>query len=517
MLIQDVLDVPELALRRLVGTDDQLGRTVRWAFATDLPDPSRYIVGGELVVTGMVWRRAPEDSDAFVASVVAAGAVALAAGDEVFGSVPDDVVRACEKYSLPLLAVPSAVAFADVIDAVTSRVTGDRVARLSASLARQHRLLTAVTDGRALADLTHETARDTGVTCRIITAVGRPVVSAEPLAAEVVDALVRTAAQGVPCRVVTENTVRSVLPVGSSFGHRATAWYLVVDGDHECLDGQVLDALGQLSSIAALDRVRVDDGARVLRTMADRAAELLVDGSGEQALERIRQIGVDVTGDVVALAATADLPVEVLAAVLTDAVRESVDGAVSVGVTGGDLVIGVVGLPPGRTSTRMAADLALALRRLADTVTGRIAVGVGTAVEAAALVGCVRSAQHAREVAAASADRIAVRTSADTGSAAVLLSVVPDGLRAAYARRVLGSVLDHDSRTDAGLLDTLRAYLHHDGSWSRTADALHVHVNTVRYRIGRVEALTDRDLGTTEDRTDVFVALAVLGPQPTTL
>ena len=195
MLIQDVLDVPELALRRLVGTDDQLGRTVRWAFATDLPDPSRYIVGGELVVTGMVWRRAPEDSDAFVASVVAAGAVALAAGDEVFGSVPDDVVNACEKYSLPLLAVPSAVAFADVIDAVTSRVTGDRVARLSASLARQHRLLTAVTDGRALADLTHETARDTGVTCRIITAVGRPVVSAEPLATEVVDALVRTAAQ----------------------------------------------------------------------------------------------------------------------------------------------------------------------------------------------------------------------------------------------------------------------------------------------------------------------------------
>jgi DNA-binding PucR family transcriptional regulator len=144
-------------------------------------------------------------------------------------------------------------------------------------------------------------------------------------------------------------------------------------------------------------------------------------------------------------------------------------------------------------------------------------VGVGTTSEAAAVVGCVQSAQHAREVAAASADRIAVRTSADTGSAAVLLSVVPDGLRAAYARRVLGAVIDHDTRTDAGLLDTLRAYLDHDGSWSRTADALHVHVNTVRYRVGRVEALTDRDLGTTEDRTDVFVALAVLGPQPTTL
>ncbi|KQU06327.1 hypothetical protein ASG56_01075 [Rhodococcus sp. Leaf7] len=517
MLIQDVLDVRELALRRVVGTDDQFARAVRWAFATDLPDPSRYIVGGELVVTGMVWRRAPEDSDAFVASVVAAGAVALAAGDEVFGCVPDDVVRACEKYSLPLLAVPSSVAFADVIEAVTSRVTGDRVARLSASLARQHRLLTAVADGRALADLTQETARDTGVTCRIITAVGRSVVSAEPLTTEAVDALVRTAAQGVPCRVVAGDTVRSVLPVGSSFGHRATSWYLVVDGDHERMDPQVLDTLVQLASIAALDRVRHDDGARVLRTMADQAAELLVTGAGEHALDRVRQIGVDLTGDVVALAATSDLPIEVLAAVLTDAVRTSVGGAVSVGVTDEDLVIGVIGLPPGGTTTRVADDLTRALGRLGDVVTGRIAVGVGTACEAAALVGCVQSAQHAREVAAASADRIAVRTSADTGSAAVLLSVVPDGLRAAYARRVLGAVIEHDTRTDAGLLDTLRAYLDHDGSWSRTADALHVHVNTVRYRIGRVEALTDRDLGTTEDRTDVFVALAVLGPQPTTL
>ncbi|MGB6181672.1 MAG: PucR family transcriptional regulator ligand-binding domain-containing protein, partial [Rhodococcus sp. (in: high G+C Gram-positive bacteria)] len=170
MLLREVLAVPELALRRLVGSDDQLARPVRWALATDLPDPSRYITGGELVITGMVWRRGPEDSDAFVSAVVAAGAVALAAGDEVFGEVPPDVVRACQKHALPLFGVPTAVAFADVIDAVTSRVTGDRVARLSASLARQHRLLTAVADGRALADIGAETTRETGMECRVITA-----------------------------------------------------------------------------------------------------------------------------------------------------------------------------------------------------------------------------------------------------------------------------------------------------------------------------------------------------------
>ena len=48
------------------------------------------------------------------------------------------------------------------------------------------------------------------------------------------------------------------------------------------------------------------------------------------------------------------------------------------------------------------------------------------------------------------------------------------------------------------------------GSWSRTAEALHLHVNTVRYRIGRVEELTGRDLSSLEDRVDVFLALRSL-------
>jgi DNA-binding PucR family transcriptional regulator len=35
-------------------------------------------------------------------------------------------------------------------------------------------------------------------------------------------------------------------------------------------------------------------------------------------------------------------------------------------------------------------------------------------------------------------------------------------------------------------------------------------VNTVRYRIGRVEELTGRDLSKLEDRVDVFLALRSL-------
>jgi DNA-binding PucR family transcriptional regulator len=36
---------------------------------------------------------------------------------------------------------------------------------------------------------------------------------------------------------------------------------------------------------------------------------------------------------------------------------------------------------------------------------------------------------------------------------------------------------------------------------------MYVHVNTVRYRIGRIEELTGRDLSALPDRVDFFLAL----------
>jgi DNA-binding PucR family transcriptional regulator len=54
---------------------------------------------------------------------------------------------------------------------------------------------------------------------------------------------------------------------------------------------------------------------------------------------------------------------------------------------------------------------------------------------------------------------------------------------------------------------TLEAFLGCSGSWNRCAAELHVHVNTLRYRIRRIEELTGRDLGTLENRVDFFLAL----------
>ena len=57
------------------------------------------------------------------------------------------------------------------------------------------------------------------------------------------------------------------------------------------------------------------------------------------------------------------------------------------------------------------------------------------------------------------------------------------------------------------LLDTVRRYLDLSRRLDRTAEALQVHVNTVRYRLGRFEELTGRSLSDTEDLVEVWWAL----------
>lgn len=88
-----------------------------------------------------------------------------------------------------------------------------------------------------------------------------------------------------------------------------------------------------------------------------------------------------------------------------------------------------------------------------------------------------------------------------------LLASVPTSVLRSFRERLLGPLAEYDARHNAELLPTLRSFLACDGSWSACAARLYVHVNTVRYRIGRIEALTGRDLSALADRVDFFLAL----------
>jgi purine catabolism regulator len=90
------------------------------------------------------------------------------------------------------------------------------------------------------------------------------------------------------------------------------------------------------------------------------------------------------------------------------------------------------------------------------------------------------------------------------------------------AERVLGPMLAYDAAHGTDLMRSLSVFLEENRSWQRSAELLHVHKQTLVYRMHRVEDLTGRDLRVTADVVELWLALRALefsqgeaGPAPT--
>ena len=92
-------------------------------------------------------------------------------------------------------------------------------------------------------------------------------------------------------------------------------------------------------------------------------------------------------------------------------------------------------------------------------------------------------------------------------SHALLLALQDEQVLASFCDSLLGPIEQYDAQRGTELLATLEAFLSSGGKWESTAQELHVHVNTLRHRIGRCEELTGRDLGSMDDWVDFYIAL----------
>ena len=173
MRVRDLLDVPDLGLRLLTDVAG-MDRIIRHVYTTDLPDPSRYLTPGDLVLTGLIWCRAPGDADRFVSALARAGVSALGAG-EALGKVPDEVIQACGRHGLPLLAVPAETSFAAVTEEAGRRLSGDRATEMTRVLGRRRLLLSAVAEGAGLDAMFRLMSRELGAECWLLTGLGRVV------------------------------------------------------------------------------------------------------------------------------------------------------------------------------------------------------------------------------------------------------------------------------------------------------------------------------------------------------
>lgn len=85
-------------------------------------------------------------------------------------------------------------------------------------------------------------------------------------------------------------------------------------------------------------------------------------------------------------------------------------------------------------------------------------------------------------------------------------------LAEAYPAELLGTnclkpIEDYDERHRTDLLQTLEAYLDSDGNMQEVAQNLHIHINTLTYRLGRISQVLDVNLRNPGERMDLYFEL----------
>jgi PucR C-terminal helix-turn-helix domain/Purine catabolism regulatory protein-like family/GGDEF-like domain len=491
------------------------------------------------VLTGLIWCRTPGDADRFVSALARAGVAALGAG-EALGKVPDEVLQACGRHGLPLLAVPAETSFAAVTEEVGRRLSGDRATEMTRVLGRRRLLLSAVADGAGLDAMFRLMSRELGAECWLLTGLGRVIGGTGP-------SLPRPLALRLACEYLRADRMPAA-EVGvagegagtySLFGvggePRITGWFLACAGSEQDWPHELRESVAELAADVALERARLNAARTGDGKLAEAIVTMLASGGGDGAAPAeiaslMRAAGLPPDGRylVAAVGAEADRVTGPNADrwhcdLAGELVSPAAEGALAAPL-GNEIVVLVPvpgDAPPGDGddpdgSAPAAHRLAAAIRAAQPVVESdrsrvRLTVGVsGPAESVTALPGALHEASSARRLAALrGTSAVSVVTSDEVTSHELLLATVPVSVLRSFRERLLGPLLAYDDQHRAELLPTLREFLACSGSWNVCAARMYVHVNTVRYRIRRIEELTGRDLSRLDDQVDFFLALRI--------
>lgn len=79
-----------------------------------------------------------------------------------------------------------------------------------------------------------------------------------------------------------------------------------------------------------------------------------------------------------------------------------------------------------------------------------------------------------------------------------------------YVHPAIQVLQDYDSKHNSQLADTLYSYLANDKSVKRTCEDLHLHKNTVNYRINRIKEILKIDFSDTRELFHLSLSLNIL-------
>lgn len=148
MTVRRLAATTSLGLTIVAGHDD-VDLSISWAHAIELQDPTRWLAGGELVMTtGLHLPRSATKQYEYVERIAQTGAVALAFDTgTVHERVPDAIIKAYDELGFAVLSVAKETPFIAISRAVIDELTADQIRTVQAVVDAQEKLARALLDG----------------------------------------------------------------------------------------------------------------------------------------------------------------------------------------------------------------------------------------------------------------------------------------------------------------------------------------------------------------------------------
>ncbi|MGE0215964.1 PucR family transcriptional regulator [Mycolicibacterium sp.] len=477
---RDLTAVDGLGLALVAGVDSA-DREISWAHAIELADPTPYLSGGELVMTTGINIGADDaEQFAYVRRLADAGIAALAVDTgTTLTEVPQGVLDAGDAVGLTVLTVPPETPFIAITRVVIDALRADEL-RAVQRVVDQQEVLARATLRSGIPGVVDALADCLAATVVVVNVDGTVLAGAGPEQERLTDLLAQSDRPGRRqaasvladgSAFVTVQTLRAAQPIR---GHLAVRTETAMSNSDRVLVAHAVS----LVSIAVEKPARVVDAEQLFRAAV--TCEILC-GSGAVDDAVLRHFGFEPTTEVVVVSCTGAGPVLIAQQRTANALAT---GSYLLASIGDDIAF----LVPATGS-----------RRRIDAVRTVLDPGARGGVSAPVRIADVAVGLEQARIAAQSG--AGLRWFGELTGFGVLL----DG-RSTAELRVLAAPLE-PLADDRELIDTLTAFLQHNGHIESAAADLGVHRHTLRNRMRRIMGLLDDDLESADSRTQLWLAV----------
>jgi purine catabolism regulator len=507
--------VEEMGLDLVAGREGAAA-PIRWVHASELPDPTPWLSGGELILTTGMQLDTPKKQRELVDKLSSHHVAGLGFGTGFdHESIPKALLQEARSHGFPVFEVPYALPFIAITEKAFTALVNEQYEVLQRSIAVHRRLERLLLEERGLDELARAIAATIGGAVLVLDPRGKvlasrafqrelPAGAVEAIRAELAQ---RARARGKAAPFVPDHPdlgARAlVLPVLAGSRGGPQAWLAASLDGGGFGDAERL-TLEQSVTVVALELMRQRAMRDTERRLAGDVLASALAGELDEAelTARLRPFGVGSRSAVIVYsvpdprAAEADLD-RAIAAAGHGALVASCQGLLCAVVDGSDLdPVELAGRAREAIAERHGDPRAAASRIAPSTGLRRSFHEARCALEAAALSPANGDAGNGH-----------VASYRDLGSFQLLLSLQDDDALRLFCDSVLGPLENGGGEYGDELLRSLEVFIEQNGQWERAARELFCHRHTLRYRIRRIEELTGRDLTSARDRIEFWLAL----------